>query len=67
MKKIKIMPNGYDPMVAAGPPDKYCLKNGQHWTPENTAECKKMEEEAPILEVEDNYKVIGKWVIPVED
>lgn len=62
MKRVKIMPDGYDPMVAAGPPPDEHL-----WSEEDTKRCKQMEEETESILVEDSWKPpFNKWVLIIE-
>lgn len=68
--KVKIFPEGYDPMVATGPPssdivllNKRNKMNGEpeiSWTPEETEKCRQMEANAEAIEVSDkNHAIAG--------
>jgi hypothetical protein len=48
MKKYKIFPKGYDPMVASGPVTPDIIAMGISWTPEDTERAKELEKQATI-------------------
>lgn len=60
--RVKIFPTEYDPQVAAGPPTKWMQSKGFVWTEEDTARCKQMEQDTPIIEVGDDWKPpVDRW------
>ena len=61
--KVKVMPIGYDPVVARAS----CTKD-KNWTPELAALHRKMEDDAPIIEVDDDWKCpAGHWWYEVKE
>lgn len=69
MKKFKVLPLGFDPMVASGP----CLadcEEYQKWSPEDTESHRNLEILATIVEAPDKealYKRYpNRWILEVE-
>lgn len=55
MPKYIVFPEGYDPIVAAGPPDSFCIKNNILWSEEDTKKQKELEKLAVICDEKPQY------------
>lgn len=68
MKRYKVFPSGFDPMVAAGPPPDYMIKIGETWTPEETQQALELEEQFEIVTVENHtFLPKNRWYMEIDD
>jgi hypothetical protein len=51
LKKYKIYPSGYNPMMEMGPPSDDTIRLGINWTPEDTQKVKELKEQARIMQL----------------
>ena len=68
--KVLIFPEGYDPMVASGPPNKDVETMGITWTKEDTQKCRLLEAQTEIVEVLVNEQgkpitLVNRWYRPL--
>lgn len=68
MKRYKVFPVDFDPMVAAGPPPDCMTRMGETWTPEETQQALKLEEQFEIVTVENRtFLPKNRWYMEMDE
>ncbi len=60
--EYKVFPEGYDPHVALGPPDKDFIRAGVTWMPEETEKMKELGKQFVIV----SYRPTKRWFVEIE-
>lgn len=58
-RQFRVYPEGFDPNVAAGPPDRHSISELDTWTPEDTEAMKALAKKAKIIS--SHAEPNGRW------